>query len=118
MVTNPTNRLSADPRRHPRRASECAAALAAALLAGCGHGAAPPPAAPPPPPVLTGPGIHITVAIPPGWHQVTNTARPDVPEMVAPTTCAGDQELSCAKAMARIPCRSGPAIYGANCRAT
>jgi serine/threonine-protein kinase len=42
--------------------------------------------------LLAGPHTDITVAIPPGWHQVIDSTNPKIPEMVTPTTCMGDAE--------------------------
>lgn len=51
---------------------------------------------------LSGPDTDITVVIPAGWHQVIDSAEPAVAEMVAPTSCAGSNEVACALALARL----------------
>jgi hypothetical protein len=52
--------------------------------------------------LLSGPNTNIVVSIPAGWHQVINSANPIIPEMVAPTTCMGADEVSCSLGLARI----------------
>lgn len=52
--------------------------------------------------LLSGPNTNIVVTIPAGWHQVINSANPIIPEMVAPTTCMGADEVSCSVGLARI----------------
>ena len=52
--------------------------------------------------LLSGPNTNIVVSIPAGWHQVINSANPIIPEMVAPTTCMGADEVTCSLALARI----------------
>jgi hypothetical protein len=52
--------------------------------------------------LLSGPNTNIVVSIPTGWHQVINSANPIIPEMVAPTTCMGADEVSCSLGLARI----------------
>jgi hypothetical protein len=91
--------------RARRRAQQGVLLMVGALsLAGCGQGGPPAPAAL----LLAGPHTDITVAIPAGWHQVINSASPAVPEMVAPTSCMGDQETTCATGLARIASVSAP----------
>jgi hypothetical protein len=51
--------------------------------------------------LLSGPNTNIVVSIPAGWHQVINSANPIIPEMVAPTTCMGSDEVSCSLGLAR-----------------
>lgn len=72
-------------------------AAAGMVLAGCG-GSGPETG----PLLLGGPGTDIVVTIPPGWHQVINSNNPVVPEMVAPITCMGRKEESCATGIVRI----------------
>ncbi|MGH3826784.1 MAG: hypothetical protein ACRDQX_06370 [Pseudonocardiaceae bacterium] len=74
-----------------------AGAVSALLLAGCAQNA-PPPA----PLLLGGPRTDITVAIPPGWHQVIDATNPVIPEMVAPTSCMGTDEVACALGLTRV----------------
>ncbi len=74
-----------------------AGAVAITLVAGCGS-SAPPPA----PLLLGGPNTDITVEIPPGWHQTIDSSNPPIPEMVAPTTCMGNNEVSCALGLTRV----------------
>lgn len=52
--------------------------------------------------LLSGPNTNIVVTIPAGWHQVINSANPIIPEMVAPTTCMGAEEVACSLGLARI----------------
>lgn len=74
-----------------------ASAVATLLLAGCGS------SAPPPSPLLLGgPNTDITVEIPPGWHQTIDSSNPPIPEMVAPITCIGNNEVICALGLARV----------------
>ena len=58
--------------------------------------------------LLSGPTTDIVVAIPPGWHQLIDSANPIIPEMVTPTTCMGNQEVSCATGLARIATLTAP----------
>ena len=58
--------------------------------------------------LLSGPSTNIAVTIPAGWHQVIDTADPIIPEMVAPTSCMGSGEVSCASALARLATFSAP----------
>lgn len=74
-----------------------ATAAAALLLAGCGGSRTDADAL-----MLSGPNTNIVVTIPAGWHQVINSANPIIPEMVAPTTCMGSNEVGCALGLARI----------------
>lgn len=66
------------------------------MLTGCSSQAAEPRL------LLGGPNTDITVVIPDGWHQVIDSANSQVPEMVAPTTCMGNQEVACSLGMARV----------------
>lgn len=52
--------------------------------------------------LLSGPNTNIVVSIPAGWHQVIDSTSPLIPEMVAPTTCMGSHEVTCALGMARM----------------
>ncbi|MDT0351246.1 hypothetical protein [Pseudonocardia charpentierae] len=99
-------------RTHSRRAGGLAVVAASALLlSGCGNAepAAAPPAQPEPL-LLSGPTTHVMVAIPTGWHQVINSANPVIPQMVAPTTCMGDNEVSCALGLVRTATTTAPTI--------
>jgi hypothetical protein len=100
-------------RRHRRRgaalvllaAGALLLAAGALLLVACGRGGSPPP---PAPLLLSGPNTDITVVIPPGWHQVIDSANPAMPEMVTPTTCMGGQEVACATGLSRIASFAAP----------
>jgi hypothetical protein len=63
--------------------------------------------------LLSGPNTNIVVAIPAGWHQVIDSANPPIPEMVSPTTCMGNQEVSCATGLARIGTLTAPTAQAA-----
>lgn len=52
--------------------------------------------------LLSGPNTNLVVEIPDGWHQVINSSDPMIPQMVAPITCMGADEVSCALGLARI----------------
>ena len=64
--------------------------------------------------LLTGCGsstpTHVMVTIPTGWHQVINSANPVIPQMVTPTTCMGDNEVSCALGLVRTATTTAPTI--------
>ena len=49
---------------------------------------------------LSGPSVAISVAIPPGWHQLVDQRHPQMLQMVYPETCT--QGLQCATALARL----------------
>jgi hypothetical protein len=49
---------------------------------------------------LTGSAVAISVAIPAGWHQVTDQNHPEMLQMVYPLSCS--QGLQCATGIARI----------------
>lgn len=57
---------------------------------------------------LIAPNVDIMVGVPQGWHQVINSAGPAVPEMVAPISCMGYLEVSCATGLARTTTFSAP----------
>jgi hypothetical protein len=78
----------------------CAVTVSAFALTGCSRGADNDTASEKL--MLSGPTTDIIVAIPKGWHQVINSANPIVPQMVAPTTCMGSAELSCALGLTRL----------------
>lgn len=92
-----TIRSHPSQRRHVRTSGITAiAAASAVLLTGCSSRAAEPRL------LLGGPDTDITVVIPDGWHQVIDSTNSQVPEMVAPTTCMGNQEVACSLGMARV----------------
>jgi hypothetical protein len=104
------------PRLLPRRwAGVVAVTATSALLTGCGgsSGTAQP-ATQPEPLLLSGPTTHVMVSIPPGWHQVINSANPIIPQMVAPTTCMGENEVSCALGLVRTATTTAPTIEEAS----
>ena len=98
--------------RRRRATGSVIMAASALLLSGCGgsSGTAQPAAAPPEQLLLSGPTTHVMVSIPPGWHQVINSANPIIPQMVAPTTCMGDSEVSCALGLVRTATTTAPTI--------
>jgi hypothetical protein len=103
------------PARSRRLITATATTLAVAavlLVAGCGS-ATPDPNTPAPL-LLAAPRTDIIVTIPPGWHQVINSANPGIGEMVAPTTCMGDAEVSCSTALARIASLIAPTAEAAD----
>ena len=51
---------------------------------------------------LAGPNTNIVVNIPDGWHQVIDSSNPEVPEMVTPMDCFGNNEVACSTGLARI----------------
>jgi hypothetical protein len=51
---------------------------------------------------LTGPRSYISIEIPSGWHQVINSSNPVIPEIVAPESCFGANEIACHTALARL----------------
>jgi hypothetical protein len=63
--------------------------------------------------LLGGPKTDITVTIPPGWHQVIDSANAPIPEMVAPVTCLGEHEVDCSLALTRIATMIGPTAQAA-----
>lgn len=89
----------------------CAALTTSALLAGCAGNSGNDPASTPL--LLAGPNTNIVVTIPAGWHQVIDSANPPIPEMVSPTTCMGNQEVSCATGLARIGTLTTPTAQAA-----
>jgi hypothetical protein len=82
-------------------------------VAGCGSSSTDPSAPAPAPLLLSAPHTNIIVAIPAGWHQVIDSSNPTIGEMVAPTTCMGDAEVSCASALARIASLTAPNVQAA-----
>jgi hypothetical protein len=86
--------------RTTRWTAICAVALSAFALTGCSRGDTT--SGDSEKLMLSGPTTDIIVAIPRGWHQVINSANPIVPQMVAPTTCMGNAELSCALGLTRL----------------
>lgn len=115
---NPTRRnpLPSNPAPRPRRVGKAvgfsaALAVSTLLLAGCssnGEGSQNAEQL-----LLSGPNTHIVVAIPAGWHQVIDSSNPIIPEMVSPTTCMGNQEVSCATGLARIATLTAPSAEAA-----
>jgi hypothetical protein len=63
--------------------------------------------------LLGGPNTDLVVTIPDGWHQVINSTNPLVPEAVAPTTCMGRGEESCATGLVRIASLIAPNVQAA-----
>jgi hypothetical protein len=49
---------------------------------------------------LSGPGVDLSVSIPTGWHQISDTADPQLLQMVFPNNCS--EKVRCATAMARL----------------
>jgi hypothetical protein len=49
---------------------------------------------------LSGPAADLSVAIPTGWHQISDQADPQLLQMVYPDNCT--EQLRCASAMARL----------------
>lgn len=91
--------------RRPRGAqlgTLAAIAVTALLASGCGNSAPSDQAQASKALMLAGPNTNILVAIPNDWHQVIDSSNPAIPEMVAPTTCLGSGEVSCATGLARI----------------
>jgi hypothetical protein len=98
---------------HRLAAAGVAVMAASLLLTGCGTDSPEPAPAQPEPLLLSGPTTHVMVTIPPGWHQVINSANPVIPEMVAPTTCMGDNEVSCALGLVRTATTTAATIEAA-----
>ena len=103
--------------RHPSppplgRATAFAAALAVStlLLAGCGSGGGSQNSEGL---LLTAPNTDIAVTIPTGWHQVIDSASPSTAEMVYPTTCMGNAEVTCATGLARLATFAAPSAEAA-----
>jgi hypothetical protein len=63
--------------------------------------------------LLTAPNTDIAVTIPPGWHQVIDSTSPSTAEMVFPTTCMGNAEVSCAAGLARLATFAAPSAEAA-----
>jgi hypothetical protein len=94
------------------RATAFAAALAVStlLLAGCGSGGGSQNSERL---LLTAPNTDIAVTIPTGWHQVIDSASPSTAEMVYPTTCMGNAEVTCATGLARLATFAAPSAEAA-----
>jgi hypothetical protein len=94
------------------RATAFAAALAVStlLLAGCGSGGGSQNSEGL---LLTAPNTDIAVTIPTGWHQVIDSASPSTAEMVYPTTCMGNAEVTCATGLARLATFAAPSAEAA-----
>ncbi|MGB7795372.1 MAG: hypothetical protein WBL53_03795 [Pseudonocardiaceae bacterium] len=92
------------------RASAFGAALAVStlLLAGCGGGSQNVEQL-----LLTAPNTDIAVTIPTGWHQVIDSTNPSTAEMVFPTTCMGNAEVTCATGLARLATFAAPSAEAA-----
>lgn len=86
----------------PRLSTLAVIAVIALVVNGCGDSAASGRAPASSPLLLAGPNTNIIVTIPDGWHQVIDSTNPAIPEMVAPTTCLGSGEVSCATGLARL----------------
>jgi hypothetical protein len=63
--------------------------------------------------LLTAPNTDIAVTIPTGWHQVIDSASPSTAEMVYPTTCMGNAEVTCATGLARLATFAAPSAEAA-----
>ena len=63
--------------------------------------------------LLTAPNTDIAVTIPTSWHQVIDTTNPSTAEMVFPTTCMGNAEVSCASGLARLATFAAPSAEAA-----
>ncbi len=87
-----------------------AVAVFALLLAGCGSGAGSQNVEQL---LLTAPNTDIAVAIPTGWHQVIDSTNPSTAEMVFPTTCMGNAEVTCATGLARLATFAAPSTEAA-----
>ncbi|MDQ2707562.1 MAG: hypothetical protein M3Z25_07950 [Actinomycetota bacterium] len=94
----PTISESRAPKGRRAAALIATAAAAGLLLTGCGSSGSDDAKGL----LLSGPNTNIVVTIPAGWHQVINAANPMIPEMVAPTTCMGSDEIACSSGLARI----------------
>jgi hypothetical protein len=102
--------------RRPRGArlgTLTAIAVTALVAAGCGSSPSSDQASASKPLMLAGPNTNIMIAIPDGWHQVIDSTNPAIPEMVAPTTCLGSGEVSCATGLARIATLTAPSAQAA-----
>jgi hypothetical protein len=104
-MTQPTD---THPRLHRTSLTGCALVAASGLLlSGCSDSGG---AGTPEGLLLSGPDTNIVVTIPDGWHQVINSANPLIPQMVAPTTCMGSNEVACATGLARTATITAPNI--------
>ena len=63
--------------------------------------------------LLTAPNTDIAVTIPTGWHQVIDSTNPSTAEMVFPTTCMGNAEVTCATGLARLATFAAPSAEAA-----
>jgi hypothetical protein len=63
--------------------------------------------------LLTAPNTDIAVTIPTGWHQVIDSTSPSTAEMVFPTTCMGNAEVTCATGLARLATFAAPSAEAA-----
>jgi hypothetical protein len=90
-----------------------AAAASALALTACAGGEANNGSTKPEQLQLGGPNTHIRVVIPSGWHQVIDSANPAIPEMVTPTSCMGNGEVSCATGLARLASLTAPNVQAA-----
>ncbi|MFZ0119081.1 MAG: hypothetical protein WAN20_03040 [Pseudonocardiaceae bacterium] len=63
--------------------------------------------------LLTAPNTDIAVTIPAGWHQVIDSTNPSTAEMVFPTTCMGNAEVTCATGLARLATFAAPSAEAA-----
>jgi hypothetical protein len=63
--------------------------------------------------LLTAPNTDIAVTVPAGWHQVIDSSSPSTAEMVFPTTCMGNAEVTCATGLARLATFSAPSAEAA-----
>lgn len=63
--------------------------------------------------LLTAPHTDIAVTIPTGWHQVIDSTNPSTAEMVFPTTCMGNAEVTCASGLARLATFAAPSVEAA-----
>jgi hypothetical protein len=95
------------------RAAAFGAALAVStqLLAGCGSGGGSSQNVEQL--LLTAPNTDIAVTIPTGWHQVIDSTNPSTAEMVFPTTCMGNAEVTCATGLARLATFAAPSAEAA-----
>ncbi|HEX4103055.1 MAG TPA: hypothetical protein VHY21_21355 [Pseudonocardiaceae bacterium] len=103
-----------NPSPHPvGRAAAFGAALAVStqLLAGCGSGGGSSQNVEQL--LLTAPNTDIAVTIPTGWHQVIDSTNPSTAEMVFPTTCMGNAEVTCATGLARLATFAAPSAEAA-----
>ena len=104
-------RMNPSPRPVGRTATFGAAlAVFALLLAGCSSSDGSQPGEQL---LLTAPNTDIAVTIPTNWHQVIDSTNPSTAEMVFPTTCMGNAEVSCASGLARLATFAAPSAEAA-----